>query len=139
MGDLNKYVIPKIKTEWRNVANALCYETTVVEAISSKYDNPKESCKELLKDWLTTHNGAKPKIWSTLLEKVGEINELAATIKEIIKDLEATETLQSSVVLSVPETLQSSAVLSVTETPQSKAGLSVSDVKLKILSLSKYS
>ena len=114
MGNLNKYVISKIKTEWEDVANALCYETNVVEAIKSKYDNPKESCKELLKDWLKTNNGVGPKVWSTLLDKLGKVDKLTTARKEILKDLEAVET------------------------PQSSAALSLSNLKVKILSLSKW-
>ena len=47
------------------------------------HNDPRECCIELLKDWLTTENGAKSKIWSIPLDK---LTEFAAT-EEIIKEL----------------------------------------------------
>ena len=98
---LIKTVVPRITTEWEDVAYALDYDIYTVEYIKCRnHNDPRECCKDLFENWLTTNNGAKPKTWSTLLEKVGEVNELALARKEIIKDLETAEMPQSSAVLS---------------------------------------
>ena len=49
--------------------------------------NPTKCCKELFKNWLSTDNGAKPKIWQTLLDKLKEIKELCGVTEDIIKVL----------------------------------------------------
>ena len=88
MGDMNKIVIPKIQAEWEDVAYALCYKIPTVNAIKAKCnDNPKRCCKELFKDWLSTDHGASPKIWSTLLDKLKEVEDLAAARDEIMEEL----------------------------------------------------
>ena len=104
MGELNKFLIPKITIAWENVAKALCYQANIVATINRKYSSiPKKYYRELLKDWLKTNNGVGPKIWSTLLDKLGEVDKIIASAREeIIKDLEAAKTPQSSAVLSVP-------------------------------------
>ena len=84
MGDINKIVIPKIQAEWEDVAYALRYEISTVDAIKAKYnENPKKCCKELFKDWLSTDRGTGPKTWSTLLDKLKEIEDLGAAYNEI--------------------------------------------------------
>ena len=87
MGDINKIVIPKIQAEWEDVAYALRYEIPTVNAIKAKYnDNPKKCCKELFKDWLSTDHGTGPKTWSTLLDKLKDIEDLAAANGEIMDE-----------------------------------------------------
>lgn len=87
--DLNQIVLPKIMAEWDDVAFALGYEIDHVKSIERKHNNdPEECCKELLADWLTTDNGASPKVWSTLLEKLKKVIDLAAAREEIIKEVE---------------------------------------------------
>ena len=88
MGDINKIIIPKIQAEWEDVAYALCYKIPTVKAIKAKCnDNPKRCCKELFKDWLSTDHGASPKTWSTLLDKLKEVDDLAAAKDEIMEEL----------------------------------------------------
>ena len=88
MGDINKIVIPKIQAEWEDVAYALRYKIPTVNAIKVKCnDNPKRCCKELFKDWLSTNHGASPKTWSTLLDKLKEVEYLAAARDEIMEEL----------------------------------------------------
>ena len=87
MGELNRIVIPKIQAEWEDVAYALLYDITTVNGIREKYPaNPRKCCKELLKDWLSTDHGAHPKTWSTLLDKLNEVDELAAANNEIMDE-----------------------------------------------------
>ena len=88
MDDLNKIVIPKISAEWEDVAYALHYKIPIVKLIQNKHNNnPKKCCKELLTDWLITNNGSKPKLWSTLLDELKKVDELAASREEIIEEL----------------------------------------------------
>ena len=88
MHDLNRIVIPKVSAEWEDVAYALGYKIPTVKDIKSRCkENPMNCCKELFKNWLTTSNGAKPKKWQTLLNKLKEIATLDAATKEIMEEL----------------------------------------------------
>ena len=88
MDDLNMIVVPRISADWEDVAYALRYEIPAVKFIKSKHNNdPKKCCKELLIDWLTTNNGVRPKIWSTLLDKLKKIGELDAAREKIREEL----------------------------------------------------
>ena len=96
MGSINKIVIPRIKAEWEDVAYALEYDISEVQGIQAKYNSdPKKCCRELFIDWLSTHHGVGPKTWSTLLEKLKEVGDLAAATDEIEKELERLQTLHS--------------------------------------------
>ena len=88
MDVLNMIVVHKINAEWEDVAFALRYEIPAVESIKSKHNqDPKKCCKELFKDWLITNNGAGPKIWSTLLDKLKNVGELATAREDIMREL----------------------------------------------------
>ena len=88
MADLNMIVVPKISADWEDVAYALRYEIPAVRLINSKHNgDPKKCCKELLTNWLTTDNGVGPRIWSTLLDKLKEVQELAAAREKIREEL----------------------------------------------------
>ena len=90
MADLNNIVIPRIKAEWKDVAYALRYKIVTVNAIKQKHnENPKKCCQELFEDWLSTNHGVSPKTWSTLLDKLKEVEELSAATQEIISKLDA--------------------------------------------------
>ena len=87
MCDLTKIVIPKIMNEWEYIAEALHYDLATIKAIKYKeHENPKKCCRELFIDWLTTNNGteAGPKVWSTLLYVLKQVNEIST---DIIKDI----------------------------------------------------
>ena len=87
MFDLLKIVIPKIINEWEYIAEALRYDLPTIRAIKEKGgDDPKKCCRELFKDWLTTNNGAKagPKVWSTLLNVLEQVDEISADVIEDI-------------------------------------------------------
>ena len=87
MVDIITIVIPRIQAEWEDVAYALDFEIATVKAIKTN-DNPKKCCRELFIDWLSTDHGVGPKTWSTLIEKLKKIEELAAATNEIINELE---------------------------------------------------
>ena len=89
MGDINAVVIPRIQAEWEDVAFALRYKIATVNGIKAKNnDNPKKCCKDLFIDWLSTDHGIGPKTWSTLIETLKKIEDLAAVTREIMNDLE---------------------------------------------------
>ena len=88
MADINNIVIPRIKAEWEDVAYALRYKISTVKAIKTNNENPKKCCQELFVDWLSTDHGVTPKTWSTLLEKLKEVEDLAAATNDIMKDLQ---------------------------------------------------
>ena len=88
MGDLLGIVVPRISSYWEDVAYALYYDIAIIQSIKSKHNNdPKRCCRELFKDWLLTNNGAGPKTWSTLLNKIKYVEELEAATEVIMKQL----------------------------------------------------
>ena len=87
MHDLANIVIPKIMNKWEYIADALRYDLNVIEAIKIKErENPRRCCREFFKDWLMTSNGerAGPKVWSTLLDALKQVDEISADIVEDI-------------------------------------------------------
>ena len=87
MFDLQKIVISRIMTEWEYVAEALRYDIPTIKAIKEKErGDPKKCCREFFMDWLETNNGAKagPKVWSTLLDVLKEVDAISADITEAI-------------------------------------------------------
>ena len=88
MFDLTKIVISKIMNEWEYIAEALQYDLATIKAIKDKqHEDPKKCCREFFRDWLMTNNGAKagPKVWSTLLDALKQVNEISADITKDIK------------------------------------------------------
>lgn len=89
MWQLYKFVVPKIIPHWEEVAYiSLHYDVPTVERIEATHKgDPKKRCQALLKDWLSTDNGVGPKTWETLLKQLKEVEELAASIEEIEKNI----------------------------------------------------
>ena len=88
MADINKIVIPRIQAEWEAVAYALHYKIAEVKAIKEDNRNySKKCCQELFVDWLSTDHGAGPKTWATLLDKLNDVEDLAAATDEIVNEL----------------------------------------------------
>ena len=87
MCDLMRIVIPKILSKWEYIAEALHYDiATIHTIIVQNHGDPKKCCQKFFEDWLTTNNGAKagPKVWSTLLNALKEVDEIAIDITEDI-------------------------------------------------------
>ena len=87
MFHLTKIVTPRIMNEWEYIAEALLYDLATIKAIRDKErDDPKKCCREFFKDWLMTNNGAKagPKVWSTLLDALKEVDEISVDITDNI-------------------------------------------------------
>ena len=88
MADILKIVIPKIAAYWEDIAYALRYKIATVNFIREKHNGEPKACScGLFIDWLSTNHGAKPKLWSVLLEKLREIEELKTAAEEIEKEL----------------------------------------------------
>ena len=91
MFDLSKIVIPKIMNRWEYIADALYYDLPVIETIKEKKrGDPKECCRELFRNWLITNNGADagPKVWSTLIDRLKQVDEIATDItKDIVVEV----------------------------------------------------
>ena len=89
MAEINSTVVQRIQVYWEDVAYALHYEIPIVEGIKAKHkEDPKKCCKAFFIDWLSTDHGDGPQTWSTLIEKLKEIEELAAATNEITNELE---------------------------------------------------
>ena len=88
MKHLNKYVIPKIAAEWKKVADSLEFDIHTIRIIEKKFHNYHlESCDEMLRDWLSTDVGLKPKVWSTLIAALKDVKQLTAAVEEIKQDI----------------------------------------------------
>ena len=87
MFNLNKVVIPKIMNEWEYVAEAFRYDLATIKIMKERgCGDAKQCCREFFKDWLITDHGAKvgPKVWSTLLDTLKEVNEISADVTKYI-------------------------------------------------------
>ena len=88
MHNLISVVIPRVSSEWEEMAYALQYKVPAVRSIrSNQKGDLKQCCKELFEDWLSTNNGAKPKTWRTLLSKLEKVDSLKAVTEEIKEEL----------------------------------------------------
>ena len=88
MWQLNKVVIPQIKDYWEDVAFGLRFGIHEVEGIKTTHkDDAKKCCQRLLINWLSTDSGINPKIWETLLNQVKEVEELTASVEQILQQL----------------------------------------------------
>ena len=84
---LNEIVIPNIMNQWEDIAYALRYDIATVTAIKDQeHGNPRRCCREFLRDWLTTDHGSRagPKVWSTLIDALNEVDEISSDITEDI-------------------------------------------------------
>ena len=73
--------------EWEYVAEAFRYDLATIKTIKERGGrDAKQCCREFFKDWLTTDHGNRvgPKVWSTLLDVLKEVDEISAEITEDI-------------------------------------------------------
>ena len=87
MWDLIKIVIPKVKAEWEYVAYSMQYKIATVKAIKKDCNDSEQCCMSLFEDWLSTDHGVAPKTWCILLQKIKEVDSLAAAVDDIKKEL----------------------------------------------------
>ena len=87
MWDLIKIVIPKVKAKWEYMAYSMQYSIATVTAVKKDCSDSEECCKTLFEDWLSTDHGAAPKTWSTLLQKIKDVDSLVAVVDDIKREL----------------------------------------------------
>ena len=87
MWALIQTVIPRIKSEWEDLAYYMKYEHKDVEAIKMESRDLKDCCKKLFTNWLTTRHGPTPKTYQTLLKYIKKVENLAAVSETIEKEL----------------------------------------------------
>ena len=87
MWDLIKIVIPMVSADWEDLAYSMQYKIATVKAIKKDCSDCQPCCRKLFEDWLSTDNGATPKTWSTLLQRIKDVDSLAATVDKIKKEL----------------------------------------------------
>ena len=81
---LHQHVIPRISAEWETVAVCLEYSIAMKNLIKrTNRGLPRECCTALLEDWITSHNGVKPKTWQKLIEVLSEISSMAMVTRQI--------------------------------------------------------
>ena len=80
MHQLNKIVIPRIKSEWQDVAYSMGYKVYNVNAIERECHHVlKDCCQRLLSDWLIT--GDHP-TWRKLLDYIKDVDDLKLQLKK---------------------------------------------------------
>ena len=87
MFELTEIVISKIKAEWESLAYCMRYTPEEVNGFKKDGQNSGECCKNLLGNWITTGHGPKPKTYQTLLKSIKKINNLAAALEVVEKEL----------------------------------------------------
>ena len=88
MWELIEFVIPKIMDNWENLAYCMRYAPGEVQTFKTGgFYDPKECCKKLFIDWITTGHGPTPKTYQTLLNHIKKINDLTAASEVIERDL----------------------------------------------------
>ena len=77
-------VAPRISAYWDTVAAYLEYPIVSTREIDRQCrGDPRQCCITLLEDWFTGSTGVEPKNWSTLVEVLSEISDIAAATQEI--------------------------------------------------------
>ena len=85
---LHQIVIPRVASDWEQVAYYLDYEVEFIRLLRRhRTIGDLECCKVLFEDWLSTSNGKSPKTWSTLIRVLREVEQFKSTTEKIIRDL----------------------------------------------------
>ena len=84
MYHLNKIVVPKVKSEWIELAYAMGYSPGDVDAIQKDNSSVKLCCQNLFSNWLKTNPDAT---WRKLLICIEDVFKLSAAAEEIRKSL----------------------------------------------------
>ena len=88
MKQLHCYVIPKIASKWKTVAEFLELDTSTINMIEEKCTNdPKTCCEEVFREWLKNNCGLGPKTWSKLTATLKEIEQLKDVAEELYHEL----------------------------------------------------
>ena len=83
MHQLNKIVVPRIQSKWKDVAYSMRYKIHDVDAIEKECHHVlSDCCKLLFSKWLTTR---RHPTWRELLDYIKDVDDLVATAEEIEK------------------------------------------------------
>ena len=79
-----------VAAHWNDIAFNLDFGIPAVQIISRRFPNdPVNCCKELFEQWLNSSKGVNPKVWSTLLTSLKQIEDLKAATEEIEDELKS--------------------------------------------------
>ena len=87
MWKLKKFVIPKIKYNWEDLAYSLSFTISEVEMCQKESSSLEERCKNILNTWLGTNHGPRPKTYQTLLKYIKKVDELRSASEVIEREL----------------------------------------------------
>ena len=86
MKDLLTIVVPRIASEWNDVAYHLNFDISEIKIIREKWkEDPVKCCKELLERWLQVES--ERRTWKTLLTAFKHIRKLTSVTEQIEIDL----------------------------------------------------
>ena len=90
MKHLHELVIPKIYSQWKEIAISLCYSQEAIEKMDkdSMKEYPMQCCEDLFRDWLCSDDSVIPCNWETLINSLRQVQHLMTSVKEIEKDVE---------------------------------------------------
>ena len=89
MKHINKFVVDKIAPDWKKMADSLEFEIHSIRSIEQSYPkSTSDCCDNLIRNWLSTDQGLKPKTWQTLINALKDIKSLTAATKEIEDDIQ---------------------------------------------------
>ena len=85
---LHKYVFKHIAYNWDEIADILEFSIAQKRLIDkTERGDPKQCCKRLFEDWLTS-DGIGPKTWGTLLEELDNSGNYETAFDEIQRNLQ---------------------------------------------------
>ena len=87
MWELTKFVIPKIKAHWRELAFSMRYDIEVVDGFDKDGRDLHERCEKLFANWLKTGHKPTPQTYQTLLKYIRKVDELTAASEGIERAL----------------------------------------------------
>ena len=85
---LYKFVIPKVSAHWEVILAYLQYDLSFKQELDKKHKrDPRSCCTNLLEDWISSDAGIGPKTYTTLLEVLYSIPEVANFAQDIKNQL----------------------------------------------------
>ena len=90
MKNLHELVIPKIFTQWKEVARSLCYSQEAIEKMDkdSLKEYPMQCCEDLFRDWLCSDDSINQHSWEDLINSLKQVQQLMKSAKKIEKDVQ---------------------------------------------------
>ena len=91
MKHLHELVIPKLYTQWKEVARSLCYSQDTIEKMdkNSMKEYPMQCCEDLFRDWLCSDDSVNTHSWEALISNLKEVQQLIILAGEIENDVKS--------------------------------------------------